>query len=158
VVLETVDVVELDDRRKVIGELSECGADFLARQSRCDLLENHVALGGDQLVVCLLESRDRHELATPRVPLLVLTQNAAQNPVEPGPHLRSIAQIIEAQPSAAARVLYRVLGIGADGRSSCREREKAVEMWKHERFEALVPVRDRSENLEPSQWKRTYCR
>jgi hypothetical protein len=47
VILEAVYVMQLDDDRKVVGNLLQRGPNLLARQPRRDLFEYHIPITGN---------------------------------------------------------------------------------------------------------------
>lgn len=142
-VFEAIDVVQLDDCCEVVWQLRQRCADLFTRQSRCYLVENDIPFGRNQFIMRFFESSNRHELSPTGVPVLVLAQHAAQDPIKPGAHLGWIPQVVQPKPGAATRLLNRVLCVRADVHASRGERQQAVEMGNHQRFEARVAVRNR---------------
>src|SRR5205085_7958921 len=96
-----VDVVKLDDGGEIVRQLSQSGADLLAREPCRDFFENHVGVARHEFVVRFFEPRYRHELPATGTPLLAFAQNTAQNAVEPSAALGRVAKLLQAQPPTA---------------------------------------------------------
>ena len=134
--------MELDDRREILRQLLQSRVNLLTRQPRSDFLEYQIPVARNEFIVRLFESSDRHELPPAGGALLVLTQYSPQNAIEPRPYAALIAQVVQTKPGAAARLLHRILGVGAKIRSSRRERQETVEMRQHQRVETRVSLRE----------------
>jgi hypothetical protein len=108
--------------------------------------------------VFVLQPGDRDELPPARIPLLRLTQDAAQDTVEPGADLGGVTELVEPQPGTPTGLLNRVLGVRQRPGSPGRESEQAIQVGQYEGVEARVTVLQRSGNGRSPSGKRTYCR
>jgi hypothetical protein len=91
----------------------------------------------------LLEPRDRHQLPSPGTSLLGLAEHAPEDSIEPRPDFGCIPKLVQSEPRPAARLLNRVLRVGAHIGAPRGEREETIEIGKHERVEARVPFGER---------------
>jgi len=125
-VLESVDVVELDRRGEVLGDLRQRAMNCFAVEPGDHLGEQRVLLTADQLVVRAFEPGDEYQLLAPARLLARVTQHRAQDAIDPRAGVGVVAQIGKAEPGTDERFLHRILGVGHRVRPADREGEQPV--------------------------------
>jgi len=157
VILEAIDIVQLDDGRKIIRHLRQRGVNFFTREAGRDLVKDQIIVARDKFLVRIVESGDRHELPPPSGAFLGLAQHASEDAIEPGADAGWVTELVQPEPRPATRLLHRILGVGPGVGASDGEREQAVEMRQDERLEARVSFSGRGWDWGLGS-KGIYCR
>ena len=142
VILEPFDVVQFNSRREILGNRVECHAQHLFVETRDDVREHHVGVGGHELFVHVFEARHRHQSRASAAAIEGVAEHRPQDAEQPRTHARRIAQFLERTPRPPARVLHGVFGIAERHGASRREAEEAIEVRTHKFLVTLLSQRD----------------
>ncbi len=132
--------MQFDSHGKIFRNRCERGVQHFAVDPSDYFAEGKIGVATNHRFVRVFEARDGDQLAAASLFFERVAQYGSQNAVEPCPHPRLVAQLVEGPPCSHAGVLHHVFGITDRGRAPPSEAGEAIEVREHEGLEAGLTI------------------